>query len=215
MIGPLLTTLPQRGDVPDILFPTDNQWGIPVLAPAGQADFAAAPLLKWGRDRKARNVGGTWHFYTDDYKYLSLWTDPTPLLRTGCRAIIEPNFSCYSQTPPAVALAAIFAKRWLACYWQRHGIQVWVDLNVAPEHKEINLLGVPRTWRSFATRAYADRPGQVLDEWLHAAQYTGSSDLQFLVYGGGSITKALCQKNHWLWIPDDMKADWKAGAADG
>jgi len=151
----------KTSDLPlDILWQTDNEWGIPLLNINLAAEQAVLPLKKWGtvaRTKSARKMPGTWYFYTDDYKFSGLWRDPTPIVNSGCTNVIEPNFSTTAQMPRAVALWRIYQKRWLARYWQSRGIRVFVDLCVDPLFYDLNLLGVPFGWKAWATRVYADQ----------------------------------------------------------
>lgn len=141
-----------RRDVPDALFATDNALGIPLLDVGLQATYVHLPVRTWGSVKRNQVMRGTWHFYTDDYRFEALWTDPSGVVNSECNAAVEPNFSTSEQMPEVVGWYQIYRKRWLARYWQSHGIPVFVDLNVAPRFYYANLLGVPRGWRSWMTR---------------------------------------------------------------
>lgn len=191
-----------RSDVPDAIWPTDNEWGIPLLDATLCATAIVAPVIPWGAGAAARkrHNPGTWHFYTDDYRFDALWTDPSPVVNTGCMAVVEPNFSVYTDMPPAVALWHIYRKRWLARWWQSFGIRIFVDLNVAERHADLNLLGVPRGWKAYATRGYTDRLHATIREWERAVAHADTDNILFMVYGGGKAIKQLCQQRGWLWI---------------
>lgn len=163
-----------------------------------------APFTPWGAGgSRKRRMTGTYHFYTDDYRFEALWKDPTPVIKSGCVAVVEPNFSCYTEMPPAVALWHVYRKRWLARYWQMFGIRVFVDLNVATPHVGTNLYGVPDGWRSWATRGYTARLGQLDEEFDTAQMVAETRDILFLVYGGGKAVRQKCIENQWLWIMED------------
>lgn len=187
----------------DYIFPSDNSAGIPTLDRALQAHGLVAPIRQWGRNarRRAENVG-TVHFYTDDYRFEALWKSPDGLLAVKPHAIIEPNFSCYGEMPAAAALWQTYRKRWLARFWQLSGIQVIVDMNVATVHRTINLIGVPRGWRAYASRLYLDTLELVLEEYEMACQHAETSDILFVAYGGGSAGLELAREHNWLWIND-------------
>jgi len=193
----------QRWDVPDALWPSDNDYGVPLLDANMQAAAFDQPCETWGvSDRKAR-MNGTWAFYTEDYRYEALWTDPSPVVNTGCVNAIEPNFSCYSNMPVAVALWQIYRKRWIARWWQSVGIRIIVDLNVAPVHYELNRLGIPSGWRAFATRGYGNRLDECHAEYQQACSIAGEGVTPlFVVYGGGQSVKDECKRNGWLWVPE-------------
>lgn len=193
-----------RGDVPDAVWPTDNDYGVPLLDIRLQAKAFDQPSAIWGASSRKARMAGTWLFYTEDYRYEALWADPSPILNTGAMAAVEPNFSAYSNMPMAVALWQIYRKRWIARWWQQYGLPVWVDLNVAENHAELNLCGVPDGWRAFATRGYTDRIDATHREYEFAQRKAGDSTPLFLVYGGGKKVKDECQRMGWLWVQEDM-----------
>jgi hypothetical protein len=73
--------------------------------------------------------------------------------------------------PPALAIYQIWRKRWLGRYLQHYGKRIFVDLNVAAEHAGINLLGIPKGWRAFATRGYDDYLDDLANQLDIARQY--------------------------------------------
>jgi hypothetical protein len=189
--------------VPDSLWPTDNEWGIPLLSIERQADAFDLPIETWGA--KGRKVAaGTYHFYTEDYRFAAIWDRPGQLVAAGCVNAVEPNFSVYDQVPRAVALWATYRKRWLARYWQSQGIRIFVDLNVARPYDDLNLLGVPKGWRAYATRGYTSRLDMLAEELEIARTHAGTRDVLFMVYGGGDKVRQWCSANVALWLPEDM-----------
>lgn len=195
----------ERGDVPDAVWPTDNDWGVPVLDINMQALAFDQPAAIWGASGRKARMNGTWLFYTEDYRYEALWRDPSPVLNTGAVSAVEPNFSVYRNMPAAVGLWQIYRKRWIARWWQSHGLRVWVDLNVASNHYGLNALGIPQGWRAFATRGYTDRLDETHQEYAQACKFAGEGVTPlFLVVGGGKAVKAECMRNGWLWVTEDM-----------
>ena len=195
----------RRGDVPDALWATDNDWGVPLLDTNKQADAVDLPVRVWnGSGGRGKAKAGTWHFYTTDDRFNALWDDPSPVVNSGPVNIVEPNFSCWLDMPRAFGLFQIYRKRWLARYWQSKGIRVFVDLNVAPPFYDLNLLGVPHGWRAYATRGYTDRLDYIDQEHAQACERAGGSDVLFLVCGGGKAVKARCQERGWVWVAEDM-----------
>jgi hypothetical protein len=198
----------------DSIWPSDNAYGVPSLDLAMQAESVPYPVWTWGSIGHSRPMPGTWHFYTDDRKFEPLWRRPQRVLASGPAAIVEPNFSTTDQQPLACALWHVYRKRWLARYWQARGLRVFCDLNVdsslnhpcdglhgAPP----NLLGVPRGWRSYASRAHADSPGSLDLEWEVAQEWAAPQRPTFLVVGGGRKVKALAQERGWVWVPEQMQ----------
>lgn len=195
--------LPLLDGVPDTIWPSDNDYGIPSLVLERQADAFDLPIETWGAKGRGRKVG-TYHFYTEDYRFEAIWRRPDQLLQAGCVNVVEPNFSVYDQAPVAVAVWQTYRKRWLARYWQSMGLRVFVDLNVARLHDAINLMGVPRGWRAYATRGYTERLQALDDELAIARKHAGTNDVLFLVYGGGGKVQEWTKANGAVWIVEDM-----------
>lgn len=190
-------------DIPgDLIWSTDNVYDIPTLLSQRQANGLDAPAVTWGSVSRKVKMRGTWHFYTDDYRFTALFNDPSPVVETGCVAAVEPNVSITQQMPTAVALFRLYQKRWIARYWQSHDIDIIVDLNVAPKFTTINLLGVPRGWRAYATRGYNRRVEHTQNEYDTAVQHAETGNILFAVFGGGSIVQQACIDNGWTWIPE-------------
>jgi|SRR5690606_148487 len=184
--------------VVDQQFPTDNELDIPVLDLGMQADGLELPLLAWGSIKRGKRINrGSWHFYTDDFRFKGLWDNPDQLLATEANGAIEPNLSIFPQTPVAVAIELTYKKRWLARYWQEHGVKIWVDINVAYEHSRLNLVGVPQGWRAYATHGYSERLEDLDYEYSIARERCGSEPL-FLVYGGGKAVADRCKERGWI-----------------
>ena len=189
-------------DVPDALFATDNEWGVPTLDLAMQAQAVDMPVTAWGSTPRTSRMAGTWHFYVDDYRFEALWRDPSPVVNSRCVNAVEPNCSTNPDMPRAVALWGVFRKRWIARWWQSHGVRVFVDLNVEPEFATLNLLGVPRGWKAYATR-WLDRYGEgdVVDQHARAREHAGG-DVLFMVIGGRGAAEEACRRNGWVYVKD-------------
>ena len=180
---------------PNDIFPSSNDWGIPDLDPNMQPDTTDIEWLKWGVQQRTATHDGGIHFYTDDYKFNAVWDKPDDLLETGCSVVIEPNFSTWANMPRALAMTDIYKKRWLARYWQQHGVRLWVDVNTSPHLHDLNFLGVPKEWRYFATRYLASfDDGNVagydatMKDWQAIVDYTGTDECVLLVYGARPTT---------------------------
>lgn len=195
-----------RYDVPDAVWASDNEYGIPLLDMKMQANAFDTPILAWvGQgvsQKQQRHKGFTVHFYVDDFQFNALWSSPYKLLNVGCVTAVEPNFSIYDETPRAVALYQIYRKRWLARWWQQMGIRCVVDLNISRQHYDIALLGVPQGWAWYATRGYTERMDSTIAEYEMAVKHADGNTVNFMVYGGGKQVKALCQERGWLWLPE-------------
>jgi hypothetical protein len=190
--------------VPDARFPTNNQYDIPSLDINFCAQYCDLPFIGWGTQRRSDKMPGTWHFYVDDYRFNALWQHPEKVTQTGCRSLVEPNFSVYQQTPQALSIWQVYRKRWLARYWQSKGILIFADLNVNRDYQWINTMGIPNGWTAFSTRGYGDRWKDTLREHQVAGEIASDNvkHLLFVVYGGGKSVKQLCGDHGFVWIPE-------------
>jgi hypothetical protein len=200
-----LDALLAQPDTPETLFSSDNEWGIPTLDSRLLAGTVTPPVERWGR--MARHGGvvmpGTWHFYTEDYKFRALLDDPAPVPNSGAVNAVEVNYSTYTAMPPALALYGIYRKRWLARWWQSRGVRILVDLNVEPQFEQLNLLGVPRGWKAYATRAYDQLLPDADHQWEIAAAHAGTEDILFMILGGGKAMQEHAGARGWVWIPQE------------
>lgn len=191
---------------PDCVFLSENEYGIPHLDLLMQADVVDLPFRAWGSVARRSRMPGTWHFYCDDYKFSHVWSEPQQVTNTRCVAAVEPNYSTNDQMPKAVVLWGIYRKRWLARWWQTQGVRILVDLNVSQPWEEFNLLGVPRGWSAFATRA-SDAEIAVLEQHhLIALKVANGEPLVFAVYGGTRQVRRYCQDNGLLHFVDQGNA---------
>lgn len=181
----------------DMLFPTDNELEIPVLDIKKQAMSCEIPFLCFGEQKRTYNMQGqgVLHFYTDDYRFTTVFEHPEKILKHSPYAIVEPNFSLYNETPISFGMQAIYKKRWIACAMQKRGINIFVDLNVAQKWYQLNMLGVPRGWRTFATRGYSDRLQNLEFEYSIAKDWAGKAEPLFVVYGGGNECRRFAQRH--------------------
>jgi hypothetical protein len=207
----------------DSIWATDNAYGVPALLPELAAREVPFPVMPWGCQGARRLMVGTWHCYTHDAKFEPLWKQPHRLLLSRPGAGVEPNFSTTEQTPFAFSLYQIYRKRWVARFWQSQGLRVFVDLNVEAElnapHDATgghppNLLGVPRGWSAFASRAHADRPENLDREWEIAREWSGQASPLFLVVGGGRRVKERALANRWNWVPEHRETRRGQAAED-
>jgi hypothetical protein len=185
-----------------VILPTNNFFDVPALRLDMQAAAIEPPVMPWGSVSRGTRMPGTWAFYVDDARFTALLRDPLQLLVTGCTAAVEPNVTLYDQSPRAEVLWATYRKRYAARVWQEHGVRVFVDLNVPPRHRELGMLGVSKGWSAFATRGYAARPDDLVDEHDAACSWAGGVPL-LLVYGGGVRIEAMCRElTGAVYVPD-------------
>lgn len=182
----------------DQLFPTDNELEVPVLDLNMQAREVQIPFLCFGEQKRTYNLqgSGTLHFYTDDYRFTSVYEHPEKIYKQHNPAnIVEPNFSLFNETPISFGMQAIYKKRWIARAMQQKGIGVFVDLNVAQKWYQLNMLGVPMGWRAFATRGYSDRLNNLEFELEIAKSWAQGAIPLFVIYGGGDKCRRFAQQH--------------------
>lgn len=161
------------------------------MAPVG----VPLPVQCWGQTSRTKANPGTWHHFTDDYRFKALEKTPLQLVSTGCAAVVEINYSVFDDTPLAVAFHTLYKKRWIARLWQQAGLAVFVDCNL-PERVlacEEARYGVPASYSAFATRGY-ERRIEALDREYDWARSFGHPLPTFLVVGGGRKTAEWCQR---------------------
>lgn len=190
----------------DLLFPSDNDLEIPCLLKERMAGRIELPITPWGANSRLTKGVNTYHFYVDDYRFDALFKDPSKLVESGCKKIVEPNCSLHDQTPIAYGLQLIYKKRWLARYMQEIGVDVYVDLNVARKFSEYNLYGVPEGWDAFFTRGLAGQIDLLNIDLETARRVSGKETPNLVVYGGGKDAEKFCQKNGLLYVTDFINA---------
>lgn len=107
------------------LFDQSGPFGIPILHPVH-----LERRLEWIRfnhalqehDRKLYGV----HFYIDDYLFQRVWNDPPryAALLKQFPAVMTPDFSMFTDYPPAVQIYNHWRKHQLGAYWQQCGMTV-------------------------------------------------------------------------------------------
>jgi len=191
--------------IPDTIFPTDNKYDIPVLLLDMQAELVDFPFIAWGSIKRTSTNFGTWHFYVDDYRFNALWDKAGMIPETKCNSVVEINYTITDQMPFPVALYRIYQKRWLARYWQTRGIRIIVDMNVARPFRELNMLGIPRGWKTYATHGYDERIKDLREEIKLAVDRAGTKNITFLVYGGGAKIREFCLSNPIVTHVDERR----------
>lgn len=179
----------------DCLFPCDNDLEIPCLRLDRQPKVCDIPFLCFGEQKRTHNMlgAGTLHFYTDDYRFQSVYDHPEKILQHNPANIVEPNFSLFVDTPIAFGMQAVYKKRMVSRLMQENGIGVFVDLNVAPKYYKLNMLGVPKGYASYCTRGYSDRLNHLEFEYNMAKTWADGNEVLFVVYGGGKEVRDFCK----------------------
>lgn len=118
------------------IFSSSNEWGIPEIQPE-HINIRHIEWIPFNYAMTAKNRGSKGlHFYLDDYQFQRLWNRPDDyiLLLRQFAAVCSPDFSQYTDMPPAMRMYNHYRKHWLAAYWQMNGIHVvpticWSDSN--------------------------------------------------------------------------------------
>ena len=187
---------------------------IPELDIAMQATEVVEPVTRWGRISRKAEMPGTYHLFTDDYRFTMLKRRPWMLPATGCKVAVEPNFSTWPEMGRLAATDAICWKRRLARAWQDCGVRIIVDLNVDPAFRHLSLLGVPEGWRAYATRQHRGiAPSAIEDDHRQAVAHAGTPDILFCVFGGWRKVRDLCRERGWRWTAEDIHR--ARGSTDG
>lgn len=189
-------------NVPDCIFPTDNPLEIPTLRLDVQPDFCTIPFVCFGEQKRTYDMKGqgTLHFYTDDYRFSAVYEHPEKILMHNPGSVVEPNWSCFIETPIAFGMQNVYRKRWVARMLQEKGIGVFVDLNVASKFYKLNLIGVPKGYNAFCTRGYQDRIPHLEFEFQQAQYVSGKQSPLFVVYGGGELVKCWCREHGVIYV---------------
>lgn len=189
----------------DCIYESDNEMEIPNLRIERQAGKLELPFSAWGADSRLKKGISTYHFYVEDYRFESIWKDPVKVLQSGVRAVVEPNLSLFDTTPVAFGLFQIYRKRWISCFFQECGVNIYVDLNVSQKFYGYNRLGIPDGWDAFATRGYNDRLEYLKAELQIAKEISGKDVPNLIVYGGGASIRDFCIKNSLVYVEQFMQ----------
>ena len=189
----------------DYVYPSDNEFGIPVLLMDNQPVHVELPMNPWGAEARYKKDITCYHFYTDDYRFERLFKDPIKLLLSGCKQIVEPNCSIHDNTPIPMALYNIYRKRYLARYFQEVGLQVFADLNVSHRFAEYNRMGIPDGYNAFFTRGVTGWQEHLDLNLEMARRISGLDHPNLNVYGGGRDIEDWCHKHQVAYFGEFVR----------
>lgn len=127
-----------------MLFPSDNQYGIPMVEKDLFVPKWLSPFNQRIRTKEDLSVGAI-HFFLDDYRFQHIWTRPFDTLSTieKIGAALTPDFSTYTQYPIAMQIWNIYRNRWVGAFWQSVGIKVIPTISWSDERSyDFCFLGV-------------------------------------------------------------------------
>jgi hypothetical protein len=170
------------------LFASTNQWGIPDLPRVEwQPDHLLAYNDRWSCANPPENA--CVHFFLDDYRFETLWTNPTRplprLQRVG--TALTPDFSMWSQMPKIMQLWQVYRARWCGAWMIQHGVKVIPTVGWSTsESWEFCFEGIPK-WSTVAVSAVGVHRG---DEKARSNFAAGLNEMvdqlepaKILVYG--------------------------------
>lgn len=189
----------------DRLYPSDNEYEIPTLLLDQQpSNGILLPFSGWGSSPRCKKGIATYHFYVDDYRFGALWKNPAKIIHSGCKEIVEPNYTLHLTLPLAYGIHLIYKKRWIARWLQGFGIKIWADLKVSKKYRDLNLLGIPKGYNAFATRAFSDDMKSLEEEFEIAQLVSGLENPNMIVYGGGKAAQSFCRHHNLIFVEQIM-----------
>lgn len=106
------------------IFEGAGAYGIPIL----HKDDARADLfVGFNYAKSCKNPSDkALHFFVDDYQFMRIWTNPDAYVQLLSRfkAVCTPDFSLYTDFPPAIQIYNHYRKHWIGAYLQLHGVKV-------------------------------------------------------------------------------------------
>lgn len=166
-----------RGGVYRQQFATSNFLGIPDLlenrlwSPTERWQLTICGYTPLTRERSEGTVHGYW---TDDFRFEATWNKPRTMLdkilNANVAAMVEPDFSTYSDDAIVCQMHAVYKARWVARFWQEYGVKVIPNIQWSNfESLRWSLLGIPLNAPIIAIEG---RPRQRKDcsEWIRCAR---------------------------------------------
>lgn len=116
------------------IFPGVGRYGIPQIEPVKaypQGEFIPMNYAKSAKSPESKIV----HCFVDDYQFARYWNRPDDYVQKLSRfaGVCSPDFSAYTDMPPAMQIYNHYRKHWLAAYWQLHGITVYPTISWSDE----------------------------------------------------------------------------------
>lgn len=106
-------------------FPCEGQYAMPVIQPVSLDKRISWIPFNAAATDKYRSSHGI-HFFIDDYLFERCWKDPIRYcqLLSEFQAVLSPDYSLFTDYPPAVQIYNHYRKHLLAAYWQKQGLTV-------------------------------------------------------------------------------------------
>lgn len=116
---------------------SDGKYDIPIIRKQN-IDVDKIDFLSYvdAKNNDIDNGDKTLHFFTYDWKFEKVYTDPAKELEKLRQyyCLLSPDFSIFTNMPLALQIESIFKNRWCGAYWQSKGLKViptvsWGDRN--------------------------------------------------------------------------------------
>ena len=106
-------------------FATAGKFEIPVLAPVTELKPLEWRCFGERRTSSVSRETGV-HFFTDDYRFTTVWRQPQKYadMFTRAGAVMTPDFSMYRDMPLALQIYNHYRKHWCGQFWQSRGAVV-------------------------------------------------------------------------------------------
>lgn len=106
-------------------FFTVGKFEIPVLAPVTELKPLEWRCFGERRTNSFTRETGV-HFFTDDYRFTSVWRQPQKYADMFARAgaVMTPDFSMYRDMPLSLQIYNHYRKHWCGQFWQSRGVVV-------------------------------------------------------------------------------------------
>ena len=98
-----------------------NDWGFPIIK---RCDLIPDWLIAYRRRPFTTGIGAT-HFFLDDFRFESIWSNPVVSIEhIKTSVVLSPDFSLYRDWPLALQIWNTYRNRWCGAFWQSRGLTV-------------------------------------------------------------------------------------------
>ena len=128
------------------LYQSSNPWGIPDLP---RTTAAPTRLIAYNDRHKVEHPqpGDAVHFFLDDYRFETVWTQPRRSLSRIMRAgmSLTPDFSLWREMPLAMQLWQVYRSRWCGAWMHSNGVDVIPTVSWStPQSYDFCFAGIPK-----------------------------------------------------------------------
>ena len=109
-------------------FPAVGKWGIPLVKkqviPLSNVSLIACSDTRSNDNEENKKKGV--HFFVDDYRFESIYTNPERTLRRYAQYsfLLSPDYSTYAEMALWRQMESVAKNRWVGAYWQSKGLTV-------------------------------------------------------------------------------------------